>query len=66
MDELSASVEKLRVSKSKTCLVESMNSSMRGGLARLKRKTKARGRSTYVLRAGISLRIHIKMRYLRT
>ena len=43
------------ISKSETCLVESLNSSMRDKLARLKRKTKAYSKSQYMLE--ISLRL---------
>lgn len=43
------------ISKSETCFVESLNSSMRDKLARLKRKTKAYSKSQYMLE--ISLRL---------
>lgn len=46
------------VSKSETCLVESLNSSMRDRLARLKRKSKAYSKSIYMLTISINLWAH--------
>ena len=46
------------VTKSESCLVESYNSVLRYGLARLHRKTKCYSKSAEMLRLSVSLLIH--------
>ncbi|MDR1494911.1 MAG: hypothetical protein LBI29_02640 [Rickettsiales bacterium] len=45
-------------SKSETCLVESLNSSIRDRLARLKRRTRAYSKSIHMLRISVNLWVH--------
>lgn len=48
------------IDKAETCLVESLNSSMRDRLARLKRKSKAYSKSKEMLEVSIRLWINMK------